>query len=66
MIKRYYFISAKCTESTGYCYISRIGAYTSFLPDSGKAYDLIVGQVKKELLEIRPNGNFEVTSFNKV
>jgi len=66
MIKRYYFINARCTESNGYCYVSRLMYYTSIFSSVEDAYSFLTKETKKELLGIRPNGNFEVTSFNRV
>ena len=66
MIKRFYFMNAKCTSSTGYCYSSTIGCYSSFFPSAGKVFSESSDKLKKELLDIRPDGQFEVISFNKV
>lgn len=66
MIKRYYFINARCTEVDGYCYLSKVGAYSSFLSNVEQVYTLMTDSIKKELLEVRPNGKFEVVSFNKI
>jgi len=66
MIKRQYFMSAKCAESNGYCYISTIGSYSSILPDSVFVFDDMSKKFKSQLLAIRPNGYFEVVSFNRV
>lgn len=59
-------MSAKCVESTGYCHYSTIGTYRSILPNSAAVFDDMTTKFKKELLEIRPHGNFEVVSFNKI
>ena len=66
MIKRQYFMSAKCVESSGYCYMSTIGSYSSILSDSAFVFDDMSDSFKKKLLAIRPNGHFEVVSFNRV
>ena len=66
MIKRHYFMSARCVESTGYCYMSTIGSYSSIFPNSSFVFDDMSDIFKKKLLDIRPHGNFEVTSFNKI
>ncbi len=67
MIKRNYFMYAKCTDlSSGYCYRSTIGSYSSIFPDSGFVFDDMSNKFKQELLSIRPNGNFEVVAFNRV
>ncbi len=65
MFKRNYFMSAKCTESNGYCFLSTIGSYSSIFPDSAFVFGDMSKKFKQELLSIRPNGNFEVTAFNR-
>ncbi len=66
MIKRNYFMYAKCTDlSNGYCYRSTIGSYSSIFPDSIFVFDDMSKKFKQELLSIRPNGNFEVIAFNR-
>jgi hypothetical protein len=59
-------MNAKCTDSTGYCYNSKIGSYSSLLSNSGEVFKIMTNELKKELLEMRPKGNFEVVSFNRV
>ena len=66
MIKRNYFMSARCVESSGYCYISTIGSYSSILSNSTFVFDDMSEKFKKQLLKIRPLGNFEVVAFNQV
>jgi len=66
MINRFYFMNAKVTDANGYCYSSTIGAYRSCIPDPAKVFDEFSNKIKKELLEIRPYGQFEVISFNRV
>ena len=66
MFNRNYFMSAKCTSSTGYCYQARIGTYNSITPKVGSVYQQMTDELKAELLEIRPDGVFEVVSFNRV
>ncbi len=66
MISRNYFMSARCVESTGFCYMSTIGSYSSIFPNSSFVFDDMSANFKKKLLDIRPNGNFEVVSFNKI
>ena len=66
MINREYFIAAKVTDSTGYCYISKIGSYKSFLSNPGAVFALMTDEVKKELLSTSPTGQFEVIAFNRV
>ena len=66
MFKRTYFMNAKCTENTGYCYSSRIRVYSSFFSNSSEVFDIMTKEIKDELLDIRPNGNFEVVSFNRL
>ena len=66
MIRRTYFMSAKCTDSTGYCYMNRTGVYSSILPSPVVVFDMFVNDVKKELLKTRPDGQFEVISFNRI
>jgi hypothetical protein len=66
MIKRLYFMSAKVTEGTGYCYTSRLTPYSSIFSDGNFAFNDMAKKLKDELLAIRPNGQFEVVSFNRV
>jgi len=66
MIKRFYFMSAKVTEGTGYCYTSRIASYSSIFPHSAFVLDDMAKEFKEKLFAVRPNGNFEVVSFNRV
>ena len=66
MIKRSYFMSAKCTDSTGYCYQSKTGTYKSFTEQGIQVYTMFSDEIKKELLAIRPYGHFEVVSFNRI
>ena len=66
MFKRNYFMSARCVESSGYCYISTIGSYSSFFSDSDFVFDDMSAHFKEKLLKIRPLGNFEVVAFSKV
>lgn len=66
MFKRTYFMNAKCTNSTGYCYQSKTGSYRSFTSKDLEVYKIFCNEIKKELLEIRPDGQFEVISFNRI
>ena len=65
MIERSYFIGAKCTDGNGYCFQAKIMMYKSFLPNAGEVYTEMTNELKAELLAIRPNGQFEVVSFNR-
>jgi len=66
MIKRSYFMYARCSEGNGYCSRSKIVSYYSIFPDSGFVFDDMSNKFKQELLSIKPNGNFEVIAFNRV
>jgi hypothetical protein len=66
MITRDYFMAAKCTNSTGYCYRAKIGSYKGFVKSNSGVFRLMGEELKQELLLIRPDGNFEVVSFNRV
>ena len=66
MIERMYFMNAKCSEATGYCYSSRVTSYTSFRAQADVIYRMMTDELIKELKEIRPHGQFEVISFNRV
>jgi hypothetical protein len=66
MITRDYFMAAKCTNSTGYCYSAKVGSYKGFVKSNSGVFRLMAAELKQELLLIRPNGNFEVVSFNRV
>jgi hypothetical protein len=66
MFKRNYFINGKCTDNSGYCYLSRIGTYSSFTAQVDVVFTMMTNELKKELLEIMPQGNFEVVSFNRI
>jgi len=61
-----YFMNAKCTDNSGYCYSSRVGTYSSFLSNSDEVYNIMTKELKDELFKIRPSGQFEVVSFNRV
>ena len=66
MIKRNYFMYAKCTDLSGYCYRSTISSYSSIFPDSVFVFDDMSKKFKQELLSIRPSGNVEIIAFNRV
>jgi len=66
MIKRNYFMNARCSEGNSYCYRSTICSYSSIFPNSVFVFDDMIKKFKQELLSIRPNGNFEVIAFNRV
>ena len=66
MIKRSYFMSARCTDGAGYCYQSKTGTYSSFTSQGEYVYTLFSEEIKKELLAIRPDGQFEVVSFSRI
>ena len=66
MIKRQYFMAAKCTESNGYSFYSAIGSYRSIFSQTNLVYDQMSSDFKKRLQKIRPNGQFEVVTFNRV
>ena len=59
-------MNAKCTDSSGYCYQSKTGTYNSLTSQGVHVYTLFAAEIKKELLEIRPDGQFEVISFNRI
>ena len=66
MFTRMYFINARVTDSAGYSCKSMLIAHTSFLSDPAKPYRDAVKNMKEELISIRPDGKFEVISFNPV
>lgn len=59
-------MNAKVTESTGYCYMSTVGSYSSIFPDSAFVFDDMSKEFKEKLLKARPTGDFEVVSFNRI
>ena len=66
MIKRTYFMSARCTESNGYCFSSITSSYRSWFVDTNKVYDDMVEHLKSELKKVRPNGGFEIVCFSRL
>jgi len=66
MIKRSYFMSAKCTDTNGYCFVSQTATYSSIFANHESVFDSFTNELKEKLLQVRPNGNFEVVSFNRV
>lgn len=66
MINRQYFISAKVTDSTGYCFSSKLCSFKSLFSNSDKVYCEATDKLRAELLAIRPDGQFEVIAFNRV
>tara|TARA_R110002020_G_scaffold475368_1_gene709765 strand:- start:842 stop:1042 length:201 start_codon:yes stop_codon:yes gene_type:complete len=66
MIKRQYFMSAKCSESNGYAFQSTMGSYRSIFAQPVFVFDDMSRKFKQKLLKVRPNGQFEVLAFNRV
>ena len=66
MIKRNYFMAAKCTGINGYAFTSGIVSHHSAFAQPSFVFDGICKKLEDELLKIRPNGQFEVVAFNRV
>lgn len=66
MIKRKYFMSARCSEGDGFCFLSITSTYTSWFADSDKVFDDSSEYLKSKLKAIRPNGGFEVICFSRL
>ena len=66
MIKRQYFMYAKCVDRKGYTFQSTMGSYRSIFSQPVFVFDDMSRKFKQELQKIRPNGQFEVVAFNRV
>jgi len=66
MIKRQYFMAAKCVDSKGYAFQSTMGSYRSIFAQPVFVFDDMSRKFKQDLQKIRPNGQFEVVAFNRV
>ena len=66
MIKRQYFMAAKCVDSNGYSFQSTMGSYRSIFAQPVFVFDDMSRKFKQDLQKIRPNGQFEVVAFNRV
>lgn len=66
MFTRVYFVNARATDETGYSYSSRLIAHKSFFPDPSRVFNRVAESLKQELSERRPDGLFELISFNRV
>ena len=66
MIKRTYFMSARCSEGDGFCFNSVTSSYRSWFPDIDKVYNDSSESLKVELKKVRPNGGFEIICFSRL
>jgi len=67
MIRRTYFMSARCSEGDGgFCFQSTVSSYKSWFADGEKVFDDSSKYLESKLKAIRPNGGFEVICFSRL
>ena len=55
MIKRTYFMGAKCTEGDGYCFVSQVTTVSCIFASQEVVFDFLTDQLKEKLVQIRTN-----------